>query len=99
MTKRKLSNDFSIDEILHSYKINNILFFNILQHLKVNHELFIGNDNSNAITISKTDIDSVKLSLDLIKKYYIKLKLLFLPWEKISSYTFYFYAVTCQHLI
>lgn len=96
MTKRKLSNDFSIDEILHSYKINNILFFNILQHLKVNHELFIGNDNSNAITISKTDIDSVKLSLDLIKKYYLKLDYTFCPCDED---TFYFYAVTCQHLI
>jgi hypothetical protein len=90
MVTRRLSNDFNIYDILRYYQINTTLFFNVLQHLKVNKEIFIGNETGNTIQIHKNQIDSVKRCLDLIKTYYIDLDYVYCP---VDEKLFYIYAV------
>jgi hypothetical protein len=93
MVKRRLSNDFNIYEILRYYHIKPTIFFNVLQHLKVNKEIFIGNEKENTITISKNDIDSIKRCLDLIKTYYINIDYVYCP---IDEKLFYIYAISSE---
>lgn len=90
MPKRRMSTEFNIQEVLRYYLIKPSLFFNVLQHLKVNKELFIGSETCNTIVIKDINIDSVKRCLDLIKCYYFKIDYVFCP---VDNKTFYIYVI------
>lgn len=93
MVKRRLSNDFNIYDILRYYKIKGTIFFNVLQHLKANKEVFIGNEKCNTIQISKNEIDSIKRCLDLIKTYYLNIDYVYCP---VDTTSFYIYAISSE---
>ncbi len=93
MVKRRLSNDFNIYDILRYYKIKSTIFFNVLQHLKSNKEIFIGNQKANTIEVSKNDVDSIKRCLDLIKTYYLNIDYVYCP---VDENEYYIYAVASE---